>query len=261
METESPYFFIKEESTITSFNELISLNKKNKFASVDYYTNSHLQEPHETTGIFRGQSQDWPLIPVAYRDLKSRTTTKFLEMDMRSDDYLRNYQFETFCKMASKQNKLFPKSPIERMCIAQHYGINTPLLDWTTNIFVAAYFALDLKDEDNQNKNLEPYIYHLKDERYLKTGIYLENDLKKINYSALVEAPPIDRRIERQFSVFSFHPHPLKKPEKIPLSKYKISGDLFYELWEIMEGIGFSSPYLFPDYAGLVDRIKKGYMI
>jgi len=147
------------------------------------------------------------------------------------------------------------------MSIAQHYGIKTPLLDWTTNVFVAAYFALDLKDEDDENINLEPFIYHLKDERWLKSGIESEEMIELVNYSALVNAFPLDRRIERQFSVFSFHPHPLLNPQKIPVNKYKISGDLFMELWKIMEGIGFSSAHLFPDYAGLVDRIKKGYMI
>jgi hypothetical protein len=59
----------------------------------------------------------------------------------------------------SQHNKDFPISPIEPMVVAQHYGIKTPLLDWTTNIFVAVYFSLDLRDED-EDKKLEPFIYH-----------------------------------------------------------------------------------------------------
>jgi hypothetical protein len=270
MDDISPFFEIDEEATITSLKELLDLSKKSSFGSLTDALNLHLASTlinpdlvgyHETSGIFRGQAQDWPLIPVAYRNITYDLETNVTDMQMRLQYHISNHMFETFCTMASKQNKRFPKSPIERMCIAQHYGIATPLLDWTTNILVAVYFALDLKDEKILDKNLEPFIYHLKDERWLKSGIQNETDLFKVNYSALVNAPPLDRRIERQFSVFSYHPTPLNKPQKIPLSKYKISGDLFFELWKIMEGIGFSSSHLFPDYAGLVDRIKKGYMI
>jgi hypothetical protein len=82
-----------------------------------------------------------------------------------------------------------------------------------------------------------------------------------VNYSAIIEAPPLDRRIERQFSVFSFHPYPLNKAQKIPLTKYIITGELYFELLKVLNGIGITSSNLFPDYAGLADRIKKGYMV
>jgi hypothetical protein len=267
---ESPYFFIDEEITISSIQMLLELNKKRSFGSRNYdplspinllTVHPHLLKPHESSGIFRGQARDWPLAPLAYREIKYDPDVPLSDMKLRTEYLLNNYQFETFCEMASKQNNSFPKSSIERMCLAQHYGIKTPLLDWTTNILVAAYFAIYLKSEDDEDKNLEPYIYHLKDERWLKSINQIGDDLEKINYSTLIESPPLDRRIERQFSVFSYHPHPSRKPEKIPLSKYKLSGELFLELWKILEGIGFSSHHMFPDYAGLVDRIKKGYMI
>ncbi len=270
MDQKSPYFNFDEEIEITSINQLLELSKKVRHGSSDYHqilkenpllVNPHLLPYHETTGIFRGQSNDWPLIPSSYRNLKIETKSDMNEVEKSYEFSKCNRDFNTFRGMASQENSSFPKSHIEQMCIAQHYGINTPLLDWTTNIFVAAYFALDLKGDDDNNKNLMPFIYHIKDERWLKTGIESEREIKLVDYSALVTALPIDRRIERQFSVFSFHPQPNLKPQKIPVTKYIISGNLFMELWKIMEGIGFSSPHLFPDYAGLVDRIKKGYMI
>jgi len=270
MMKESPYFNIESESDINTISEFTDLSKKVSHGSFDYYlkldenplmVNPHLLPHHETTGIFRGQSQDWPLIPSSYRDLSYESVADISESKIKYEFIRSNRDFNTFREMASQQNSNFPKTPIEQMSIAQQYGIKTPLLDWTTNVFVAAYFALDLKGEDDENKNLEPFIYHLKDERWLKSGIESKKDIELVDYSALVQAFPLDRRIERQFSVFSFHPHPRLKPEKIPLTKYKLSGNLFMELWKIMEGIGFSSAHLFPDYAGLADRIKKGYMI
>lgn len=38
-------------------------------------------------------------------------------------------------------------SEIEFMCLAQHYGVRTKLLDWTTDAIVALFFALDGREE------------------------------------------------------------------------------------------------------------------
>lgn len=119
----------------------------------------------------------------------------------------------------------------------------------------------DLKGEDDEEKNLEPFIYHLKDERLLHSGLSKDVNVEYMNESAFITPFPLDRRIERQFSVFTFHPHPSLNPTKIPIDKYKISGELFMEMFESLEGMGFSSSHLFPDYAGLADRIKQGFMI
>ena len=35
----------------------------------------------------------------------------------------------------------YPKDYIEQICFAQHYGVKTRLLDWTTDINVAYYFS------------------------------------------------------------------------------------------------------------------------
>jgi hypothetical protein len=273
MEDNSPYFYVENESSIETMDELINLNKKVTYGSFnsaiqpenDFAINSRLAEHHETSGIFRGQNQDWPLLPAAFRSINYPLDPSLSNFKLAYEFYSANYNLYKFCDFASQQNLNFPKNQIGQMTIAQHYGLKTPLLDWTTNIFVAAYFALDLKTgEENEVINPAPYIYHIKDERFLQIGIEKEEDrlkIEQIDYSALVTNFPFDRRFERQFSVFTYHPHPEKKPKKIPINKYRLSGDLFMELWQLLGAIGFSSAHLFPDYAGLADRVKKGYMI
>jgi hypothetical protein len=39
-----------------------------------------------------------------------------------------NRDLNKFCELASKHNKDFPKTPFDQLIIAQHYGINTPLV-------------------------------------------------------------------------------------------------------------------------------------
>jgi len=268
---ESPYYKIERKVLINSFEELIDLTIEQRYGNPGIPPKEKIQEInknnltteilHNTSGIFRGQSQNWPLIPSSYRNKKYDLKEGKSDIKIRFRYYFDNYELDTFCNFAKQQNDNFPKSKIEQMIIAQHYGIKTPLLDWTKNIFVAIYFALDLKRKEDDNINFEPFIYHLKDEKLLNQNIEKEQNIEKIRDSAFVKALPIDRRVERQFSCFSFHPHPLHNPEKIPVDEYQISGELFMKLWKLMKGLGFSSSHYFPDYAGLADRIKKGFMI
>ncbi|MFH1636233.1 MAG: FRG domain-containing protein [Chloroflexota bacterium] len=273
MEDKSPYFFINKKVKIETISDLFNLAQKKTYwppgelyepklppstTGKDY---AYVEFPHETSGLFRGQAQNWPLVPSSYRESYFDPDKDTSEISKSFRYHSATSQLSTFCELASQQNSDFPKSPFEQMIIAQHYGIKTPLLDWTKNIFVAIYFALDLCDEDDENKNLEPYLYHIRDEKLLLSGIEKESEIEKVNESALVMPYPIDRRIERQFSAFSFHPHPLHKPKQIPLDEYRISGKLFIYLWRLLDGMGFSSSHYFPDYAGLADRIKQGYLL
>lgn len=267
------YFEIENTIKIESIEQLMELTRKRKYGvpGHPYDFNKQLsnlssdvinfQPSYETSGIFRGQSLDWELLPSSYRNkeynLNEEQSDSIIAYRFLSD----NREFQTFSENASQQNNTFPKSEIEQMIIAQHYGIRTPLLDWTRNIFVAVYFALDLRGNDDDDKNLEPFIYHIRDERLLDVELDKSTRIDEIKNSTLVSPLPIDRRVERQFSVFSFHPHPLLKTPKLPIDKYIISGDLFIQMWRLMDGMGFSSSHYFPDYAGLAERIKQGFMI
>ncbi len=269
------YFYIKNRVKIDSIEQLILLSKKRVYgkpgepynSKVNYKqtntpsTLSYRPPPYETSGLFRGQTQSWDLIPSSYRNIEYDLKEKISNIQISHNYRLDNGEFSSFSKMAAQQNSNFPKILVEQMVIAQHYGIKTPLLDWTRNIFVAIYFALDLRRANDKEKNLEPFIYHLYDERLLESNIEKIENIELAKTSALVSPLPIDRRVERQFSAFSFHPHPLIKPKTIPIDEYTISDHLFMKLWGLMEGMGFSSSYYFPDYAGLADRIKQGFMI
>jgi len=50
----------------------------------------------------------------------------------------------------------YPKDYIEQICFAQHYGVKTRLLDWTTDIKVAYYFS-----NAGKKKNTKTVIYML----------------------------------------------------------------------------------------------------
>ena len=128
------------------------------------------------TWLFRGQGQDWPLIPSGCRE--SNVLNSLTDLD--TNDYgqrllaLRDILI-TFFEIADKRGLVLPddsqqlRSTLETfrsergdhlipkgyqgwnmsdhalsiMSLAQHYGIPTPLLDWSRQAFIAAFFAAE----------------------------------------------------------------------------------------------------------------------
>ncbi len=64
-----------------------------------------------------------------------------------------NAMLNEFKQCAQDYLSIKPKNDFEWMFLAQHYGIPTKLLDWTTDPLVALFFAVD---EDISNRNIVP---------------------------------------------------------------------------------------------------------
>jgi FRG domain len=92
------------------------------------------------TTCFRGQScASWDLVPSAYRPL-----IPFLhnpDFDLSWPDKLER---DTYRDFEIEARKILGKSfePLERLSVAQHHGVPTRLLDWTSDLAIAAYFSV-----------------------------------------------------------------------------------------------------------------------
>lgn len=97
--------------------------------------------------IWRGQcAAKWPLESSLDRALQK--VGKLEESKLR-DEHLRRFKFSTRGRRGL--NPPVIASDNDWWALGQHYGLATPLLDWSTSPYVAAYFAYLPEDNDDDS--------------------------------------------------------------------------------------------------------------
>lgn len=138
-------------------------------------------------GIYRGQSNDgWKLLPSIYREGSSGI-----------DDIGALLTFKDTVRMHSSWHLTHD---IEWLALAQHHGVDTPLLDWTTNPLVALYFAA-------QQIDTRGCVYAIRGTDVV--NVNLDDDIRRIfSASEVLRFDPqnLFRRASVQRGVLTFHP-------------------------------------------------------
>lgn len=141
-------FASKSHIEINNFDEFLKFIKR--------YTESRCDELW-----FRGHNSNfWKLKPNLYRNAKINVTDGIALLNYDFVDFKK--EFDTFKKLIEESN-LFNYDSLndfQLMFIAQHHGILTPILDWTTDPLVALFFAID--DYNDENEECFPVFYIFK---------------------------------------------------------------------------------------------------
>lgn len=99
--------------------------------------------------IWRGQRCDlWKLEPTIKRLVKGEETAQ-----TQNSNFEKNH-LETFKRAARGRRGMSPtviNDENEWWALGQHHGLATPVLDWTTSPFVAAFFAFSAVDSEQTN--------------------------------------------------------------------------------------------------------------
>lgn len=177
------------------------------------------------------------------------------------------YLFNEFSRCYYGYTDLRPTNPIDLLALAQHYGLPTRLMDWTTNPLIALYFAC--QDTKEEEKDGRVYIKVLPSSENLIDGkqegtpqkdlSVLEKEFKKIYQNGkqgnFVWPENEDVRFQHQSGLFFCCEHPEEEIESED-SLYIKSEDKD-SLLKDLTILGISRSFVFPLLDNLCEDIKN----
>lgn len=200
--------------------------------------------------LFRGQNADYPLLPKLvrgqYKNPGSAEYDMLEELKIRGSTYRDLSQLDTWSLLT----------------LAQHYGMATRLLDWTSNPLIALWFAC--KDGGNSR---DPVVYILLP--HWEIGLLDRTEiLQPSDHNGISILRPFleDRRIIAQDGWFTVHSFSNKRGKFIPLGesanhasgmiKININAQSKREILERLDILGVSHRTVFPDLEGVCSYIN-----
>ncbi|MHC4109656.1 MAG: FRG domain-containing protein [Planctomycetota bacterium] len=228
----------------------------------------------KTDYIWRGQRcyrEDWKLKSTFDRKFKKFPSEE--ERKIKHDEILEKFK-QRLVDLPDKRSNSF--SDDEIWAIGQHYGLPTPLLDWTECPYIAAYMAFFKKDTNDQTENRVLYALN----RALKLLILKRKNAKTkelLSRERFVKFPELrdnldemqNERLKRQKGKFtkSLNGEDIKinveklsnkgkYNQKIILAEILIPNKVRDECMAFLESKKITHGALFPDFAGAVEICK-----
>ncbi|WP_313375623.1 FRG domain-containing protein [Chishuiella sp.] len=234
------------DTNITSLSEYI------KFIN-------NIEHRHISQWFYRGHSDsDYELIPSLFRVDTNESWAHW--------DRIEDYVMSQFKREAFPYLKTIPNDEIEWLTIAQHYGLPTRLLDWSTNPLIALYFAVE---NYQNNKDANVWLYGLSS----TNNCWTESTwiAKKINlsgniYENIIFPLHIDSRITNQSGCFTIHEIPEHNTLFIPVDqnprifdtfiKLTINKDIKKDILNELYYVGIHRGFIYPGLEGISSKIK-----
>lgn len=209
-------------------------------------------------------------LSLAERSLVEESNPK-MKMDSRDD--LLDRMLQRFKKACTGRRGQSPKSlsDTEWWTLGQHFGLATPLLDWTRSPYVAAYFALkESAPEDVNYRAVWAYSHDSLMEIFINSNCFMENELGASESVNLVEGLVDENaRIVSQGGLFTMTPSGQDLEEYIEnsinltgmspvLYKIEIPSSLREVFLRHLESMNINHGSLFPDISGAAEYANRG---
>ncbi len=203
--------------------------------------------------IFRGQAFRRCLLPgIARKDPKVDT-----------NDLERTVLKQLTLQGAALLGQAAP-TDLDLMVVAQHFGLKTRLLDWSSNPLAALWFACSNRADG------DVYVYALEADDLLAEDIYSKDPFAAAK-TRVIQPRLNNSRIVAQSGWFTLHRYSKKARRFVPLESNADASPFLHEiciparsrkaiLWSL-DRHGVTSSTLFPDLEGLCSQLNRKYRL
>lgn len=221
---------------------------------------------------FRGhRNHQWGVGP--HHMPKAKHDTHDPEKDLHDLLEALRLQFVKRCK-EFKDFQLDERDYWQSVFYAQHYGLKTRLLDWTSNPLVALYFAVEnvLSSEDDDKTHGCVWAIKVPANKWFNFSSlpgYGGREEKKwqLAHWVMINPPLMTDRVIRQSGKFSYHPSrddddisSLPRAAGEHMIKVIIGDDMNNPTRKIRQELGILNVHhasLFPDFGGVAQFLNK----
>ncbi len=216
---------------------------------------------------------------VVYRGVTDAVNHKLIPSVGRIDESIlcglsiNDYELETLNRFKLRANSEIiptPKDDWEWLALAQHHGLPTRLLDWTSSPLIALYFATKpniIHDGtlNDCNKN-GGSIFAMHTCNYLDTSC-LDSPIQFDEYG-LFYPPHITKRITGQFGLFSIQPEPKEEfqvgfvdDDANWIEKINFDSEVAKQIQKKLYLLGIRHETVFPDLDGFTYDLKVKFNV
>ena len=214
----------------------------------------------EDFNFYRGQENvNWSLIPSIARIKKPRSCDN---IQFNSWLALEDYLIVEFKRQSIPFLDWQPENKFDWLVQAQHYGLPTRLIDWSTNALKALYFSVENPELDNE----DGVVYGCYADHWSSTQNICESQVTKFFYSG-----HLNSRIIAQEGCFSLSPisddgfepfTPIDASSKNiqDLCKIIISKEEKMVIRHYLKKLGINHSTIYPGLDGISKSICSGFM-